>query len=224
MIKLIVFDWDDVFTKGTTQGYFNCYHKTLESFGVKLTPEEERKRILANWGAPVEKELGGLLKENPQLLNGAIEKYEEILMGNTFVNCLSVIEGAQDLLKRLSQKYMLTIATGVHPRLLKEKIMLKFNIPQVFSQIESVYNVPDPDKGKPHPYMVNQILARQKIAKEQTVLVGDAKGDVFMAQRAGVEPIVVLTGHLNRKQAEDLGVKYIIKDVTTVEQVLDKLS
>ena len=44
-----------------------------------------------------------------------------------------------------------------------------------------------------------------------------------MARNAKVEPIAVLSGHLNREEAIDLGVKYIIKDVTYIEDVLKNL-
>ncbi|MBI2028351.1 MAG: HAD hydrolase-like protein [Candidatus Levybacteria bacterium] len=115
------------------------------------------------------------------------------------------------------------MATGVNPRLLKEKIMPKFDIPLVFSQIVSVYDVPDKDKGKPHPFMVEKILSAQRISAEETVLVGDARNDVLMARAAGVTPIVVLTGHLNEAEARGLGIAHIIPDVTHLESVLSRL-
>lgn len=223
MIKLIVFDWDDVFTKGSTEGYFRSYHEALISVGVHLSAEEERKRILANWGSTVEVELSGLLKEQPQLLDQTVTNYEQILFGDTFVDCLSLVGGTPELLERLSKDYTLTIATGVNPRLLREKIMPKFGIPQVFAQIESVYDVPDPDKGKPHPYMVEQILSKQHVAPEEAVFVGDARNDVLMARAAGLAPIVVLSGHLSEDEARSLKVAHIIPDVTHIEGVLSHL-
>ncbi len=224
MIKLIIFDWDDVFTKGSTEGYFKCYHEALKSVGVNLDPKEEKRRILASWGSTVEAEFSGLLKENPQLQEEAMAKYEQLLFGGTFVDCLSVVEGAPELLERLSRNYKLTIATGVNPKLLREKIMPKFGIPPVFSQIISVYDVPDQDKGKPHPFMVEQILSTQNVSPEETVLVGDAENDVQMARAAGVTPVVVLTGHLKESEAKALGVSLIIPNVTHVEDAIARLS
>lgn len=223
MIKLIIFDWDDVLTKGSTEGYFKSYHKALEAVGVHLDSKEEKKRILENWGKRAETELGGLLKEHPEFLDRAVQKYEEILMGDTFVDCLTVVAGATDLLKRLKEKYTLCIATGINPRLLTQKVMPEFGIPNVFSQIESVYDVPDPQKAKPHPHMVEKILKKQQIKPNQAVLVGDARNDVLMARNAGITPIVVLTGHLTRKEAEDLKVQHIISDVSQVEIILSKI-
>ncbi|NOQ37957.1 HAD hydrolase-like protein [archaeon] len=218
MIKSIIFDWDDVITLGSKEGYFACYHAAL--VGVELSPEEEEKRILAKWGKSHREELKELLKENLHLLDKACDIYEERLSGDTFVNCLSIVEGVSELLSRISRKYMLSVATGMNPEILKEKIMPKFNIPQVFTHIISAYDIKDPDMQKPHPYSINYILEKQGIRPENAIMVGDARGDVLMARAAGVTPVVVLTGHLSRGEAEDLGVRYIISDITKIEKVL----
>lgn len=47
--------------------------------------------------------------------------------------------------------------------------------------------------------------------------MGDAASDMQMARNAGVTPVAVLTGHLSRQQAEELGVKHIIENVTLLE-------
>ncbi len=220
MIKLIIFDWDDVFTLGSTKGYYACYHETLVQLGVTLSSQEEQKRIKAKWGKTAREEVAELLQEKPDLVDKAVDIYEKILLGNTFVDCLTIVEGSQKLIKDLSQKYRLAIASGVNPRLLKEKIFKKFSVPNVFSEIITVYDLDDPTKAKPHPYIVQEIMRKQNILPEETVMVGDARGDVLMAQAAGIEPVVVLTGHLTREEAEKLGVKYIIDDVTKLESVL----
>jgi len=50
--------------------------------------------------------------------------------------------------------------------------------------------------------------------------VGDAENDVQMARNAGIEPIVVLTGHLNKDKAESLGVENILPDITHLSNIL----
>ncbi len=41
MKKLIIFDWDDVFTLGSIKGYYASYHAALDAVDVHLTPDEE---------------------------------------------------------------------------------------------------------------------------------------------------------------------------------------
>ncbi len=224
MIRSIIFDWDDVITLGSKDGYFRCYHQALAEVGVELLPEEEKRRILSKWGKPHTEELKELLKEKPGLVDKACEIYEGKLFGDTFVSCLSLVEGVRELLLRLAKDYKLSVATGLNPVILKEKVMPKFNIPSVFTHIVSAYDIKDSDIQKPHPYSINYILERQGISPEYVVMVGDAKSDVLMARAAGVVPVVVLTGHLSREEAEELDVKYIIEDVTGIEEVLREIN
>lgn len=223
MIELIIFDWDDVFTLGSTSGYKKCYHEAVVGVGINLSPEEEMKRLKAKWGASHIEELTELVKDNPKLLDDAVRIYEENLFGNTYVDCLSVVPGSAELLKRLSTKYKIALATGVHPKVLRERVMPKFNIPDIFSQIITAYDLDDPTHAKPHPYSGQTIMQTQEVTPERTVMVGDAKNDVLMGQAIGATPIVVLTGHLSREQAEELGVEHIIPDVTHLEKVLEQL-
>jgi phosphoglycolate phosphatase-like HAD superfamily hydrolase len=221
--KLIIFDWDDVFTLGSTAGYHRCYHKALLGVGVKLSPEEEKARIAKRWGSSHREELNELLKEHPKLLDKACEIYERHLLGDTFVNELSLVEGVNNMLTDLEKNYSLAIASGVNSKLLKERIMPYFEVPQVFDHIVTAYDLPDPKLSKPNPYMIDQILRNLSFRPQEAVLVGDAENDILMAKAANVEPIAVLTGHLDQKQAEKLGVKYIIKDVTRITEILNPL-
>lgn len=222
--KLIIFDWDDVFTQGSTEGYFKCYHQTLVELDVQLEPEEEKKRIYEKWGQPHREELRELLKEHPRFLDDACRIYEGHLFGNTFVDSLSIIPGAKELLMRLQDKYTLTVATGLNPVILHDRVIPKFGIPNVFSQILSAYDIDDPTKAKPHPYMAEHILKTQKVRPNEAVLVGDAQNDVLMAQAAQILPIVVLSGHLSEEEATALGVKHIIPNVSFLEKALDVIN
>jgi phosphoglycolate phosphatase len=223
MIKLIIFDWDDVFTLGSKEGYFDCYHKAITGVGVHLSPEDEHKRILSKWSKSFREELKELLKEHPELVDKACEIYDKEYWGNTFVDKLSVLPGTNELLERLSQKYKLAVATGNRHEMLKERIMPHFKIPNVFSQIVSSHDIEDQQMTKPHPLMLEIIMKTQGVLPEETVFIGDARTDVQMAYNAHVTPIVVLTGHLSKKEAEELKVKYITDNVTLVETELAKV-
>ena len=224
MIKLIVFDWDDVFTLGSKEGYIHCLHETLQRLNVNLDSKEESRRIQETWSKPHKEELKNLLREHPELLDKAVAIYEELFFNGEFVKSLTLVKGSIGLLKRLREKYILAVATGAHPKVLKEEVFPKFGIPDVFSEIVFTYEIDDPDRHKPHPDMLEKIMKDQGVKAKETVFVGDAKNDVVMAKNARVLPIVVLTGHLNRKEAESLGVKDMLTDVTLVERVLNRIN
>ena len=68
--------------------------------------------------------------------------------------------------------------------------------------------------------MLKKIMETQQVDQAETIFVGDAQPDVKMARNAGVEPVVALTGHLTREEAGKLGVKYMIENVTKIEEGL----
>lgn len=224
MIKLIVFDWDDVFTVGAKEGYFKCYHQAMMGVGIKLDLKEEKKRIMAKWGQPYREEIKELLKENLDLVDEACRIFEREYWGNTFVDSLTLVKRVGKTLPKLKEKYVLAVATGNHHEMLKNRIIPSFNIPNVFSQIISVHQLDDPTKGKPHPHMLEVLMKNNKVQPNETVFLGDAENDVLMARNADVEPIVVLTGLLNKNQAKKLGVKYIIDNVTQIEKVINLIN
>jgi phosphoglycolate phosphatase-like HAD superfamily hydrolase len=220
MIKLIIFDWDDVIVQGAKVGYYNCYRETLRELGVKLDEKEMDIRIKRKWGQPYRTELLELLKEDPSHIDQACDIYQKHKFGATYIDSLHEVFGVNDVLLRLKDKYTLAVATANQPKIL-EKVMAKFSIPSVFAQIVTAYdtNVP-PEKTKPHPHMLELILNKQHIDKSEALFIGDAKSDVQMAFNAGVEPVVVLTGHLSKEEAESLHVKHILADVTKIEEIL----
>lgn len=223
MIKLVIFDWDDVIVLGSKKGYYDCYRETIDNLGIRIPEEELDKRIKSKWGKPFRIELSEILKENPELLDKACDIfYKNKFEANTFLDALSEVKGVNEMLTKLNGKYRLAVATG-NQRGMVKKIMAKFDIPNVFSQIVTSHDDIPPEKTKPHPFMLQVILKKQNIKNTEAVYIGDAETDVLMANNAGVTPIVVLTGQLSKEQAESLGVKHIIPDVTEIEEVLKEM-
>lgn len=102
--------------------------------------------------------------------------------------------------------------------------MKKFKIPHAFRDILSADDITEKENQKPAPYMLNKIMDFLRVAPNETIYVGDAKSDVLMAQNAGVIPVVVLTGHLSKLEAQKMGAIYIIGDVTKIEGVLKAIN
>lgn len=219
MVKLIIFDFDGVVITGSNEGYFRCYHKALESVGFHLDPKEERKRILDHWGTGYKTQLKYLLLEQQNLLASAIKSYEHYYFNtDLFIRDVKLVKGARQTLEALSKKIQLAIATGMRKKSL-DRFLNKFDL-KMFRITLSIDDVKKDEDKKPSPFILNEIIRKLKVNPDQTVYVGDGKTDVIMARNARIRPIVVLTGHLTRKGAEQLGVKDIIPDVTHLEEVL----
>lgn len=219
MIELIIFDFDGVIITGSNEGYFNCYHKALDFVDIHLDPYEEKKRILDWWGKGHKKQLELLLKEHPEKLPQAITAYEKCYYSPIFHEKIKLVDRADTVLKNLSQTRTLAIVSGM-VRNTMDDLLKKFHIPY-FKKIMTFEDAMKEEHKKPSPYMLYQTMKYFNVTKDETIYVGDAENDVIMAKEAGIMPVVVLTGHLNRNEAKKLGVKHIIPDVTHLTKLLD---
>lgn len=217
MIKLIIFDFDGVIITGSNAGYMKSYHHALETVGVNLDPEIERQKILEHWGKGHIPQLEFLLEDHPEKVEEAVKAWEDNFKNN-FRKSLKIIPGAKEAIIRLSKKYQLAIISGAHRQMLLELID-EYDI-DYFSDVISSYDFDDPAKRKPAPYAINMLLEKYGLEKSETVSVGDDRTDVEMARAAGVTPIVVLSGNLRQEEAEELGVGYIIPNISSLESFL----
>jgi len=219
MTKLLIFDFDGVIISGSNQGYFTCYHKALESVGIVLEPEDERKKILEKWGKGYKIQIEYLLNQHQDLIPKALESYEKCYYSPLFEANIKLIKGADTSLQKLSEKYNLAIASGMMTKTL-EKYLNQFNIKKHFKYVLSSDEIKNPEDKKPSPFMLNMVLKHFQEHNKNAVYIGDGPGDVEMAVNAEIEPIVVLTGHLSEEETKNLGVKKIIKDINYLEDVL----
>lgn len=104
------------------------------------------------------------------MVDKAVGVFNENFFGNTFVNKLSLVQGVNEFLISLKENYKLAVATGNHPNLLLTKIMPKFNIPNVFSEIMYSAILPNPSLVKPNPYMLETIMKNLGIQKKRNAL------------------------------------------------------
>jgi phosphoglycolate phosphatase len=219
MTKLLIFDFDGVIITGSNEGYFTCYHAALDAVGVRLPQGEERQKILDKWGKGYKIQIEYLLQDHSHLVPQALKAYEKCYYSPAFTASISLLQGAQSILHKLSGQYTLAIASGMMRKTL-EKYLQEYEISQHFQYVLSSSDIKNPEYKKPSPYMLQVVLKHFHARPESAVYIGDAKGDVEMARNAGVEPIVVLTGHLSEKEAKVLKVKRVVSDITRIEEVL----
>lgn len=217
MIKLVIFDWDDCIVGGSSAAYYACYGDAIAKAGIVKTGGEVRTGVTQLWGRPHRDVIANIIGADDPLLDKVVSNYEQCIFTHTFSSHISLIPGAKQKLELLRERHKLALATGMNGKLLREHILPHFGMQNFFDAIRSSSELPDSSRGKPYPDMLFSILEELQVATEDVVMVGDAMGDVLMAQAAGVCPIVVLTGQLTRGAAEALHVKTIIQSIAQLE-------
>jgi phosphoglycolate phosphatase-like HAD superfamily hydrolase len=221
MIEHVSFDFDGVLATGSNTAYVDCFHRALEEVGVSLDPELERQRILELWGRPVEEHVSLLLLEHPEKVPAAVEIFLEARRSPAFRAQVSLFPGAEDVLIKLAQDYSLSIVSGAE-RALIESVLGKQLLP-LFSSIHSGYEL-TPELGKPSPYMLELAMQTAGTEPAKTAYLGDAPIDLRAAIAAKTTPMAILTGHLTRLQAQQIGAKLILEDIRELPDTVKSLS
>ena len=101
-----------------------------------------------------------------------------------------LFDGSLPLLNWLKEnEYILAVATG------KARAGLNRALSSVDMLDFFEYSIcADEAMSKPHPEMVNRLLAKTSTAAEQAIVIGDSVHDLKMANNAGVDAIGVTSG------------------------------
>ncbi len=218
-LEAVVFDLDGVLIHGSNQGYFDCHAYALASVGLEIPLEEQRRRLLEFWSYPHEFQLG-LFISDPAQLKRASKLYEDYLFSDRFFSKVRPVPGATQVVMQLANCGLrLAIATGMHVRQVPIALNLLELDASSFKAIISGYEILDDNLQKPHPYMLNTLLARLQIRNDQGIYIGDSKDDIRMAKAAKVPSVAVLTGNMDQEQANSEAPDYILPSVADLPQL-----
>lgn len=113
-------------------------------------------------------------------------------------HCLSdlvVYDGIEKLINDLNKDFTLAVATNAHSNYAL-KMLEYVGLHSCFDTILGYDNVKN---SKPHPEMINKILNKHSIHKQNTQVIGDSRKDALAAKGAGVDFVLVNWGFSNHK-------------------------
>ena len=146
-------------------------------------------------------------KEFTPLVTNLFEEY----YNQNCLNDLVIYDGIKDILDDFKNDFKFCIATNANSNAAK-KMLSHLEIDRYFSTILG-YN--DVAKPKPNPDMVNVLLDKYRIKKQNAQLVGDSNKDIIAATNAGIDGVLVNWGFSNYDNAlnnvEELEKKIIEK-------------
>lgn len=148
---------------------------------------------------------------NEQIFTPQIkELFEDYYSKNCLVD-LHIYDGVKKLLDNFKSDFKFCIATNANSDYAR-KMLNHLEIESYFSSIVG-YN--DVDRPKPNPDMVNVLLDKYRIKKQNAQLVGDSNKDIIAATNAGIDGVLVNWGFSNYDNAlnnvEELEKKIIEK-------------
>jgi phosphoglycolate phosphatase len=131
-------------------------------------------------------------------------------------NDISLFEGVLPLLAALKeQQHILTVATGKSRHGLDEALQA-VELQGVFDGSRTA----DETAGKPHPLMLQELMAEFGVSKDRVLMIGDTTHDLQMAVNAGCASVGVSYGAHEPASFEVLKPLYVAHSVPDLHQWL----
>ena len=102
---------------------------------------------------------------------------------------MALFSGMNDLLKDLSTRHLLAIATGKSRRGL-DRALAATGVGAHFSASRCA----DETNPKPHPAMLLELMEELEVGKDGVLMIGDTSHDLEMARAAEVDSVAVTYG------------------------------
>ena len=202
---LLVFDWDGTLMNSASR-IVACLRATIEDLALEPLPDTALSNIIG---------LG--LQEAVQMLYPAIEATMiEPFIDRYRMHFLAeersgseLFPGSRDVLRQLHDDgYLLAIATGKSRRGL-ERSLDETGCRDLFH----LSRCADECHSKPHPQMLQEIMAILDVATHNTLMIGDTEYDMLMAAQAGTAALAVDYGVHGRQRLLEHRPVHCISDI-----------
>ena len=218
--KLLIFDLD-----GTLIDSAPDLANSLNFMLKELNKEEYQLKKIREWignGAKTLVKRALLNKkdiENEMIDDELLDKALEIFLDHYKKNGslkTKAYPDVQEILKKLSKRYKLAIATNKPDEFVKP-ILKKLSLDSYF---DFIIGSCDKVKNKPDPSMLMYITKKLNIDKKDTLMIGDSLNDILSAKNANIDSILVSYGYSNSEDFIELEPNLTINSFKKLEEIL----
>lgn len=180
--QCVIFDWDGTVMDSAAK-IIACMQHAASVCQLPVPTDKDVAHIIGISLAPAIGQLFSLT--NTAKIQQVVDAYKHAFLAVDNTPC-PLFKGALDLFSQLQPHVSLAVATGKARRGL-ERAWTATDTKHFF--IDSC--TADEAQSKPHPDMLEQILARQGLTPAQCLMVGDTTYDMQMAQAIGMDRVGV---------------------------------
>ncbi len=182
---LIVFDWDGTLYDSTAF-IARCIQASCADLALPVPSLQDASYVIGmGLSEALQHAAPGLAPNRYPELSA---RYKHHYMARQ--NDLNLFEGTLSMLQTLRQRqHSLAIATGKTRRGLDDVLHTE-QLKDLFDATRTA----DETRSKPHPQMLQELMAEVGIAPERTLMIGDTTHDLQMARHAGVASVGVSYG------------------------------
>jgi phosphoglycolate phosphatase len=208
---LIAFDWDGTLFDSTAT-ITRCIQEAVRDVGGTVPTDAEASYVI---GMGLSAALAHAAPDVPREKYPALgERYK--FHYTRHQHDISLFEGVLPMLHALKERqYFLAIATGKSRRGLDETLA-RAELQGLFHASRTA----DETAGKPHPLMLQELMAEWGVPPERLLMVGDTTHDLQMAQNAGCASVGVSYGAHDHASFAALSPLVVAHSVAELQQWL----
>lgn len=183
---VLIFDWDGTLFD-SIDWIVDCLQQAASDSSIPAPPYEAAKAVI---GLGLREALQVLFPEEaPHQLETLMNCYRQRYLAKE-IDASDLFEGVTEMLYQLREReFLLAIATG-KARLGLDRALRATGISHLFSATRCA----DESASKPHPAMLQQIIASLGGSGDRAVMIGDTTHDLQMAKNAEIAGIAVAGG------------------------------
>lgn len=214
MIKAVIFDMDGVLVDSE-----HHHHKseiaTFKHFGVEIDPNLNRQFK----GLPLKKHFSSLIEKLnlDTSLDDLLAKQNQFLE-KVFSTEASLFNNVEQVLKELSSKYKIALATSSERRFVKI-VLKRFGIAKYFQVVVTANDI---TKGKPDPEIFLKAANLLGFKPEECVVVEDSSAGMQAAKSAGMTLIAHKVDH--NKELDFSKADFIAEQFMQIPQIIEKIN
>ncbi|SBS33904.1 Pyrophosphatase PpaX [Marinomonas spartinae] len=214
MVKLVIFDWDGTLFDSIDK-ICSCMLQAAEH---AMAPKREFHDIQNIIGLSLDVGIKAVWPELPVDTLDKIKMHYKRLYVRADQTPPLAYDGMSELLEQLKKQGMLlAVATGKTRRGL-DRIMSLTQTGHYFAATRCA----DEALSKPHPMMLEQILAELNVLPEEAMMIGDTEYDLNMAKAAGVASIGVSYGAHDKKRLASCQPQTVVDNLYQLASILGK--
>ena len=214
--KLLIFDVDGTLWDSEKDVFLSFNHTLKNLDGFEITKEEFQKLA----GMPLGKMFEEVLPENKKRLSAEYEKaYKKYYIDEEhFADATVLFPGVKELMDKFKNEgYYMAVASSKPKRIL-DKMIKVFNL----EGFNYVLGTEESDfRHKPDPQIVNYIMDKLNVTKDESVIIGDSKSDILTGKNAGIDTIAVTYGYDKKENLVNAQPTVIIDKFGELENIIE---
>ncbi len=188
MIKAVLFDMNGVIISDESI-HESAFKETVKSFGVKLAHQDYLDLCAGKTDKLGYQNIAEHFEKKLPIEKLLIEKAKLYL--SIFPAKKKICEGVVDLIKRLSDDYVLAITSGAS----KEEIKLVLQEFELTKYFKTIISADDINNSKPHPEPYLTTCEKLQLKPQECIVIEDSPSGVISAKTAGCYCIGITTTH-----------------------------